>query len=114
MSTTVELSFLVALAGVLFFIGGEQKEKNKYAHLPLPPGPRPLPLLGNALDLPQSQEFVTYHEWSKIYGDVVHAEAFGRHIIILNSVRAAQELLDARSNIYSDRPHIPMIHEPSL
>lgn len=56
---------------------------------PLPPGPKPLPIIGNVLDLPRSREFATYHKWSKMYGDVVHAQAFGQHIVILNSVQAA-------------------------
>lgn len=114
MSVTVELSLVFVLAGVLFVISNQRKGKNKYAHLPFPPGPKPLPFIGNALDLPRSREYATYHEWSKLYGDVVHTHAFGHHIIVLNSVKAAREMLDQRSSIFSDRPHIPMVHEPSL
>lgn len=110
----VKLSLVVALASILLIISCRRKNKSKYAHLPLPPGPKPMPIIGNVLNLPRSREFATYHEWSKIYGDVVHAQAFGQHIVILNSVQAARELLDQRSGNYSDRPHIPMVHDPSL
>jgi hypothetical protein len=34
----------------------------------LPPGPRGLPLVGNAFDLPHSKEWLTYAEWTKQYG----------------------------------------------
>jgi hypothetical protein len=39
--------------------------------LPLPPGPRGLPFIGNALDLPPSQSWLTYAKWSKQYGTSV-------------------------------------------
>ena len=39
-------------------------------------------------------------------GDVVHLEIFGKHMIILNTFEAAQDLMERRSAIYSDRPSI--------
>ncbi|KIJ29089.1 hypothetical protein M422DRAFT_269611 [Sphaerobolus stellatus SS14] len=82
--------------------------------LPLPPGPKPLPIIGNALDMPQSRDWETYTEWGRKYGDVVHVNALGQHIIVLNSVEAARDLLGGRSAKYSSRPYVPMLHEPSL
>lgn len=35
---------------------------------PLPPGPKPLPLIGNLLDLPQEQEWVHWTKYAKLYG----------------------------------------------
>ena len=35
--------------------------------------------------------------------DVVHVDVLGSHIVILNSIKAANDLLDKRSSIYSDR-----------
>jgi len=81
---------------------------------PLPPGPKPLPILGNALDMPPAREYITYADWGKKYGDVVHVSALGQHIIVLNSIEAGIELLDQRSAIYSDRPYLPMIEDERL
>ena len=35
----------------------------------LPPGPRGLPFIGSLLDLPRSQEWKTYSEWSDKWGE---------------------------------------------
>jgi hypothetical protein len=44
-------------------------------------------------------------------GDVVHVSVLGQSLVILNSVEAVSDLLDARSQIYSDRPFFTMVGE---
>ena len=93
--------------------------------LPLPPGPRPWPLVGNLRDFPlhpthaaelsakygmctrhlllsQATSRCAGHFHIEI-GDVVHLSAFGKHIVLLGSNQAAVDLLDKRSSKYSDR-----------
>ncbi|KAF8157210.1 cytochrome P450 [Crassisporium funariophilum] len=84
----------------------------KSASPPLPPGPRKLPLLGNLLDLPTSFEWLTFAQWGKEYdSEIIHLEAAGNDIIVLNSFEAAKELCDKRSSIYSSRPSFTMTTE---
>lgn len=71
---------------------------------PLPPGPKRLPIIGNVLDMPRTYPWLTYMQWAATYGDVVYAEVFGNRLIILNSFKAATELMEGRSSNYSDRP----------
>jgi hypothetical protein len=44
-------------------------------------------------------------------GDVVYIHVLGKSIIILNSSQAVSDLLNARSHIYSDRPHFTIVGE---
>ena len=36
---------------------------------PLPPGPQPLPIVGNVLHMPKEQPWLKYAEWAKQYGE---------------------------------------------
>ncbi|KAJ7873153.1 cytochrome P450 [Mycena leptocephala] len=78
--------------------------------LPLPPGPRKLPLVGNLFDLPSTFEWETYMEWSKCYGtsyqysDIIHLNIAGTSIIVLTSSEAAVDLLEKRARL-------PMVNE---
>ncbi|KAJ7095645.1 cytochrome P450 [Mycena epipterygia] len=80
--------------------------------LPLPPGPRKWPLVGNLFDMPTTFEWLTYMEWSKRYNsDVLHLNVAGTSIIVVSSAEAANELLEKRASLYSDRARLPMVNE---
>jgi hypothetical protein len=96
-------------AGLLAF--GTLKRLAASRRLPLPPGPKPLPLIGNLLDVPQNLEWLTYNAWTERYGDIVYAEALGKKIVILGSAAAVNDLLERRSSVYSDRPYPIMIND---
>ncbi|KAJ7928089.1 cytochrome P450 [Mycena leptocephala] len=92
---------------ILLFKFFSKKIWQRSSDLPFPPGPSPRPVIGN--ELPTKLPWLTYTEWGLQYGGLVHASAFGQHIIIVNSVKTAFELFEKRSHIYSDRPIVPMV-----
>ncbi|KAJ7131168.1 cytochrome P450 [Mycena epipterygia] len=70
----------------------------------LPPGPRGLPLLGNLLDVPKTQEWLAFIEMSRKYdSDVISLNLMGDTVIVLNSLASVDDLLENKSAIYSDR-----------
>ncbi|KAI0640974.1 cytochrome P450 [Trametes meyenii] len=77
----------------------------------LPPGPKPVPVLGNVHQLPMDYQEKTFAEWAKLYGDVVYAKLFQRPVLVLNSLRAAQDLLEKKSVRYSSRPRLILLSE---
>lgn len=88
----------------------------------LPPGPRPIPLLGNVVGIDVRTPWKTYTKWAAEYGIVgsrsplLHRTTFvssgaifytqllGQDIIVINSERVVHDLLHRRSSNYSSRP----------
>ncbi|ETW79741.1 cytochrome P450 monooxygenase 105 [Heterobasidion irregulare TC 32-1] len=82
------------------------------SRLKLPPGPPADPFIGNLRQMASfDSQQETFAEWGKVFGDVMHARIFGRSMIILNSFRAARDLMDKRSLNYSCRPRLVLIAE---
>ncbi|KAK0452037.1 cytochrome P450 [Desarmillaria tabescens] len=80
--------------------------------LRLPPGPPAKMFSGNVHQLPRVSPWNTFAMWSKQYGSaIIHYRIFGRHFVVLNNVEAALDVLEHRSNIYSDRPVVWMYNE---
>ena len=91
---------------------------------PLPPGPPGLPWVGNVIGVDTNAPWITYAEWARTYGrllhvgsmsstevdihagDLVYSRLLGRDIIIINSEKIAKDLLENRSKNYSDRPFL--------
>ena len=75
---------------------------------PLPPGPPKLPILQNLLDMPNSQEWLTFAEWGKKWGmrldsifhfDLLIGLCSRRHSVCLNIWSANDHCkLEANSN----------------
>ncbi|KAJ7367004.1 cytochrome P450 [Mycena albidolilacea] len=104
------LHYYLPAAVVLTMLAvAELSRRWRATRLLYPPGPKPRFITGNLHEIPAESAWITYTEWGKQYGDIVHAQAFGNHILILNSVKVAMELLEKRARIYSDRPALPMI-----
>ncbi|GJE88567.1 cytochrome P450 [Phanerochaete sordida] len=106
----MEASVFNSLAAVVIalLVYYSRKTRRRY-----PPGPRGLPFVGNVLDVPRDGPgWLTYARWSREYeSDVIYMSLLGTPVIVLNSIKAATELFEKRSSIYSDRQRTVMMHE---
>jgi hypothetical protein len=123
-SLTSILHILVLISSLAAFLAIRDYQRRR--GLPYPPGPRPLPLIGNLFDIPKEFSWLTYTQLSKKYGmiyfavrvhwhltegmagDIISFRAFGQVIVVLNSTKVNKDLLERRPDIYSDRPVIPI------
>nr|BED42941.1 cytochrome P450 monooxygenase [Trametes versicolor] len=99
----VDIAALASFIVILIFA-----IRHAFSRNTLPPGPKPVPLFGNLFQFSQQQEWLQFTSWGQIYGDVVTMRVFNKPIILLNSAQAIIDLLEARSAIYSSRPHLTM------
>ncbi|KAI0030169.1 cytochrome P450 [Vararia minispora EC-137] len=76
--------------------------------LPYPPGPQGWPLVGNLLDMPRTRIWDAFSRFREQYGDIMYMNVLGQPIVVISSVQIAQDLLDKRGAIYSDRPQMRM------
>jgi hypothetical protein len=128
---TLALGFgVAALAGFGAYMASGKKGSTPYG-----PGPKGVPILGNAADLPKTDDYKVYTQWAKKYGehwssinyfiyfipavsystcspgDFIYLTVLGQPIYLISSLKAASELMDKRAMIYSDRPVMVMAQE---
>lgn len=126
-----QATFLIALTTfILYLFLRKYAERRVNPHgLPYPPGPKPLPIIGNVLDIARENEAQAYQQLAKehgryyvIYqlfasgltrypGDLVFLSALGKHILFVNSFKHAYELFERRSANYADRATSVMSNE---
>ncbi|XP_066556991.1 vitamin D 25-hydroxylase [Amia ocellicauda] len=72
-----------------------------------PPGPTPLPLIGNILSL-ASEPHVYMKKQSETYGQIFSLDLGGISTVILNGYDAIKECLLHQSEVFADRPSLPL------
>ncbi|KAI0352608.1 CyP450 monooxygenase [Trametes cingulata] len=75
----------------------------------LPPGPPPLPFVGNLFDIPKHKPWRGYRDLCAKYGDLVYLQALGQSMIVLGSANSAIEYLEKCSANTADRLPNPVI-----
>ena len=114
--------FVAALVlGIIWYL------RPKSAH-PGPPGPRPLPVLGNVIDIDTSAPWIAFTRWKSQYGafsgdlllsnklisaigDIIGLRALGNNIVVLNSLKTINDFLDKRGSNNSHRPVFTVVGE---
>ena len=65
--------FANAVACVLFAYLLSRRRENRNGQLPLPPGPKRLPVFGNLFQMPMVKLWEKAREWGEVYGANQHA-----------------------------------------
>ena len=100
----VWLSLLVAIPALTLL-------RDVWVWLKMPPGPTPLPFLGNKLQLPKSQPWLQFEKWSKIYGPIFTIWIGRKPTVVISDPVIAAELMEKRSTKYSSRPRMVAMGE---
>lgn len=67
MDSILHCSFLIS--GILVFLAfWHYFRKARPSQLPLPPGPKGLPVVGNLFDIPTDKPWLVYDKWFQQYG----------------------------------------------
>jgi len=98
----------------------------------LPPGPKPDLFIGNLRQISFNSQELCFTEWGHTFGtmfclsplsrhigdskrneigDVVYFKIFGRPMIVLNTLKAARDLMEKRGLNYSCRPRFVLLIE---
>ncbi|SCV44927.1 related to O-methylsterigmatocystin oxidoreductase [Fusarium fujikuroi] len=96
------LSAVLILVGVALTILYIRNKPRKN----LPPGPKPLPILGNIRDMPDgtTPEYQHWIKFKDLYGPISHVSILGQSLIILHDREAANAILEKTSTKTSSRP----------
>ncbi|KND88292.1 O-methylsterigmatocystin oxidoreductase [Tolypocladium ophioglossoides CBS 100239] len=100
----VSLVALVACFGLLVY---QQLLKRKTIYR-LPPGPRPLPVVGNVLDLPPKgePEFLHWFKHKEAYGPISSINVMGLNLVIFHDKEAAHAVMGKKAQKTSARPQL--------
>lgn len=88
---------LLSLLSILYLLCTRKR-------LHVPPGPRPLPFIGNLHQAPRSNPWLEFEKWHKTYGPILSFKLGQQTFVLLGTHKIAHDLLDRRSAIYSSRP----------
>ncbi|XP_006900969.1 PREDICTED: cytochrome P450 2F3-like [Elephantulus edwardii] len=100
-ATTAILFLFLALVCLLLTFSSRRKGR-------LPPGPKPLPLLGNLLQLRSQDMLTSLTKLSKEYGAVYTVHLGPKQVVVLSGYQAVKEALVDQGDEFSGRGDYPV------
>nr|AXE71697.1 CYP2B [Arborimus longicaudus] len=104
MEASVLLLLALLVGFLLFMVRGHPKPRGH-----LPPGPRPLPLLGNLLQMDRKGPLNSFIQLQKKYGDVFTVHLGPRPVVMLYGTEAIREALVDQAEAFSGRGTVAVL-----
>ncbi|TFJ99439.1 vacuolar protein sorting-associated protein 28-like protein [Platysternon megacephalum] len=101
------LLLLVCISGLIYLL--VRRPRSRRSHLP--PGPAPLPFLGNALQLKAEGLVNSLRELRDKYGPVFTVHLGPRRVVVLWGYEAVKEALECRADEFSGRGKLAAFEE---
>ncbi|KAL4930406.1 cytochrome P450 [Aspergillus undulatus] len=98
------LAILIAVAYLVYKISDTHTRRKT-----LPPGPKPLSLIGNLHQHIKSEQWLLYDKWHKQYGPVITVKMGIRTVIFLNTHKAITDFLVKQGRTYCSPPKLHFI-----
>ncbi|KAF8578766.1 cytochrome P450 [Ramaria rubella] len=96
---TIGLLFLALVISIIL------QEFSRPKNMPPTPGnKRPLPFVGNKLDIPKEKSWINFRKWNEKYGPILTVWNGTTPTILIGDPEIATELMEKRSSKYSSRP----------
>ncbi|KAM4772106.1 cytochrome P450 2K1-like [Rhinophrynus dorsalis] len=105
---TILLSFLLCLILVKLFHDQKNRTPQNF-----PPGPKPLPIIGNIHIMNLKKPYKTFIELAKEYGSVFSVQIGMQRIVVLCGYETVKDALVNYAEEFSDRPRVPIFEDIS-
>uniref|UniRef100_A0A8C8UDG0 Uncharacterized protein n=1 Tax=Peromyscus maniculatus bairdii TaxID=230844 RepID=A0A8C8UDG0_PERMB len=99
----------VAIFTVLFILLVDLMHRRQRWTSCYPPGPVPLPVLGNLLQVDFNDMPYSLYKLRQCYGDVFSLQMARRPVVVINGLKAVREVLVNCGEDTSDRPPMPVL-----
>ncbi|XP_056419954.1 cytochrome P450 2K6-like [Hyla sarda] len=93
---------------VILFLAGVYKNQKKYKYENFPPGPKPLPIIGNIHMIDTLKPQKSFMEMSKKYGTIFSIQSATKKFVVLCGYDTVKEALINYAEEFSGRPVTPM------
>ncbi|NXT07886.1 CP2K1 protein, partial [Prunella fulvescens] len=106
-STSIVLVLILAFLSILKTAGFWNNDQRQN----FPPGPRPLPIIGNLLLFDLKRPYRTYLQLSKKYGPVFSVQMGHRKVVVISGYETVKEALVNQADAFVERPKIPVFED---
>ncbi|XP_066451574.1 cytochrome P450 2C14-like isoform X2 [Eleutherodactylus coqui] len=105
---TMDLVTLLIFVAIILFLVNAFKNQKQGNYKNFPPGPKPLPIIGNVLMLDMSKPHKTFMELSETYGPVFSVNIGITKAVVLCGYETIKDALINHADAFSNRPITPV------